>query len=389
LLPAIGLAIAKAACAFAVSAVLAKFVVRPLFELVARSRNEELFTAMALLTALAAALATATIGLSLTLGAFLGGMMLAETPYRAIIQSEIKPFRGLLLGFFFISVGLALDLKTLSNGWLIVIAITSALLLLKILTTAAAGLVFRWSIPGSVQIGFLLAQGSEFAIVIFSLPAVRALIGEERSALLIAAIALSIAVTPNLADLGRALAGRLRQRRALAVDRELQPQEFSGPVLIAGMGPVGRAVADALSEFEIDYAAIENDPQRFRDATADGYDIAFGDIGDPRIWEPMAMSGRKIIVLTEPSFDVSSRMTPIAERFFPDLIRVAVIASPEDAARFAGIGLAPIVDEGEAPGIEVATEVLRRLGTDEAAVVDWARRRIVRDQAPALNSVMG
>ena len=115
-LPAAGLALVKAAAAFGVAVLLARVVVRPLFDLIAFAGNEELFTAMALLVALAAGWATGHIGLSLTLGAFLGGMIIAETPYRPVIQSEISPFRGLLLGFFFISVGLSLDLDVLRSA---------------------------------------------------------------------------------------------------------------------------------------------------------------------------------------------------------------------------------------------------------------------------------
>ncbi len=178
LAPAMGIALLKASGAFVVAVLLARLVVRPLFGLIARTRNEEVFTAMALLVALAAGWATGAIGLSLTLGAFLGGMIIAETPYRPIIQSEIKPFRGLLLGFFFISVGLSLDLGALIRFWPAVIGIAVLLLVVKIMTNAVASLVFRWSVPGSTQLGFLLAQGSEFAFVILSLPAVRALVGE-------------------------------------------------------------------------------------------------------------------------------------------------------------------------------------------------------------------
>ena len=383
MLPAAGLALAKAAAAFGLAVLLARFLVRPVFDLVARSRNEEVFTAMALLVALAAGLATGMVGLSLTLGAFLGGMMLSETPYRAIIQSEIKPFRGLLLGFFFISVGLSLDLAALARAWPAVIGVAVALVAAKLLLNAAASLVFRWSVPGSAQLGFLLAQGSEFAFVILSLPPVRALVGEERSAVLIAAVALTIAVTPNLADLGRTVAGRLRRRRLVTDDPELRPRELAGPVFIAGMGPVGRTVADALAEFEIGYAALEGDPQRLREATADGYKVVFGDIGDPRIWEPVAMDGRRISVLTEPVYDVSSRMTPIAQRFFPDLTRIAVVDGPGEAARFAAIGLTPVVDADEPAGVDIAVDVLQRLGTDADAVNAWARRQKARALASA------
>lgn len=159
-LPAIGLAVIKALLAFGIAVLIARLLVRPLFDAIARSRNEEVFTAMALLVALAAAWATGAIGLSLTLGAFLGGMIVAETPFRAVIQAEIKPFRGLLLGFFFISVGLSVDLAMLMRLWPWVVGVAMLLVAVKIVTNAAASLVFGWSVPGSTQLGFLLAQGS-------------------------------------------------------------------------------------------------------------------------------------------------------------------------------------------------------------------------------------
>lgn len=373
--PAIGLAFLKAAAAFVVAVLLARLVVRPLFGLIARTRNQEVFTAMALLVALAAGWATGAIGLSLTLGAFLGGMIVAETPYRPLIVSEIKAFRGLLLSFFFISVGLSLDLDALIRFWPAVIGIAVLLVVVKIFTNAAASLAFRWSVPGSTQLGFLLAQGSEFAFVILSLPAVRALVGETTSAVLIAAVALSLAATPNLAELGRSLAGRMRRRAARAADPELQPRDLIGPVLIAGMGRIGRSLADALTEFNIGYAAIERDQQRLRQAVADGYNVAFGDIGDPRIWEPVALHGRKVIVLTEPIFDVSRDLTPTTHQLFPDLKRVAVVGDRGEAERYQSIGLLPVVDRSIPTGLDPAAFVLGELGIDPERIGDWMRRR--------------
>ena len=279
--PAMAIALLKAAAAFGTAALLARLVVRPLFDLIARTRNDEVFTAMALLVALSAGWATGAIGLSLTLGAFLGGRIIAETPYRPIVQSEVRPFRGLLLGFFFISVGASLDLSTLLGAWPAVIGTAALLVVVKVATNAAASLVFRWSVPGSTQLGFLLAQGSEFAFVILGLPAVRALIGEAESAIVIAAVALSLAAAPTLAEAGRSLAGRMRRRSAGASDPELQPRGMEGPVFIAGMGRTGRALADALTEFGIGYGAIERDEARLREAVADGDAAAFGDLADP------------------------------------------------------------------------------------------------------------
>ncbi len=373
LLPVAGLALLKAAAAFGVAVLLARVVVRPLFDVIARSRNEEVFTAMALLVALSAAWATGAIGLSLTLGAFLGGMIIAETPYRALIQSEIKPFRGLLLGFFFISVGLSLDLGALLRVWPAVLGVAMLLLLVKILTNAASSLAFRWSVPGSTQLAFLLAQGSEFAFVILSLPAVRTAVGEDQSAVLIAAVALSLAVTPSLAEAGRSIAGTMRRRRARASEPELVPQGAAGPVFIAGMGRHGRALADALAAFDIGYGAIERDPRRLSEAVADGYNVIFGDMGDPRIWEPLALHGRQITVLTAPSLEVSAGLSPIARHLYPTLKRIAVVPDGVTAEQFRAIGMQPVIDRSTPPGLDLAAAVLAELGIDPGRVTDWAR----------------
>ena len=374
LLPAFGMALLKAAAAFGVAVLAARLVVRPVFDQIARSRNEEVFTASALLVALAAAWATGEIGLSLTLGAFLGGMIIAETPYRAVIQSEIKPFRGLLLGFFFISVGLSLDIGVLLRLWPAVIGVAALLLAIKVATNAAASLAFRWSAPGSAQLGFLLAQGSEFAFVIFSLPQVRTLVGEQASAVLIAAVALTLALTPTVAEAGRSLAGRMR-RRPKEADPELQPRETDGPVFIAGMGRTGRTLADALAEFDIGYAAVERNERALRHAVADGYNVAFGDFADPRLWDSVALHGRKVTVVTAPSFEVASELTPTARRLYPDLKRVAVVAHEAEAARYRDLGFLPVVDRSVPPGLDLAVAVLGELGVDDARIDAWMRRR--------------
>jgi CPA2 family monovalent cation:H+ antiporter-2 len=378
LLPAIGEALAKAAAAFGIAVLLARLVVRPLFDLIARTDNEEVFTASALLIALAAGWATGSAGLSLTLGAFLGGMIVAETPFRPVVQAETRSFRGLLLGFFFIAVGMSLDVGKLGEYRPQILAAAAGLILVKIVLNGAASLVFRWSVPGSAQLGFLLAQGSEFALVMLSLPAIRTLLGEEASVILVASVALTLALTPSVADLGRQIAGRLRQRRQQQDDPELRRREEMAPVFIIGMGEVGRTLADALTEFGIDYKAVERDHNRFRLANADGYRVAFGDAGDPRLWGPLSMDERRYSVITAPNFEIVRGLDAVAGRLFPDLVRVAVVASEEEAALFSEIGLAAIIDAETPRGLRTAAELLPGLGADAEQLAQWiARRRAI------------
>ncbi|WP_036263731.1 cation:proton antiporter [Methylocapsa aurea] len=379
----LALALIKAAAAFGGAYVLARLVVRPLFDLIAATNNEEVFTASALLVALAASWGTGSIGLSLTLGGFLGGMIIAETPYRPIIQSETKPFRGLLLSFFFISVGLSLDIGALGRLWPAVIGATLVFVAVKVVTNAAASLLFRWSAPGSLQLGFLLAEGSEFAFVILSLPAMRALIGEEAASIVIAAVALSLALTPTLAQAGRSLAGRLRARDQSKRDRELLEAGLAAPVAIVGMGQVGRTVADALTEFKIGYEGIERNQRRFAEANADGYAVVFGDAADPRIWEPVALHQRRIVLLTAPRLEVSRALTPLTARSYPNLKRFAVAADESEREGFAEAGLFPVFDRSLPPGLDPAAAILRDLGIDDDAIGAWMRRQ----QDRALNEL--
>lgn len=381
LAPQLAMAVVKAAIAFGVAYVLARLVVRPLFDLIARTDNAEVFTASALLVVLSASWATASIGLSLTLGGFLGGMIIAETPYRPIVQSETKPFRNLLLSFFFIWVGLSLDLASLGQHWAAVIAVTVLFIAVKIATNAASSLIFRWSAPGSIQLGFLLAQGSEFAFVILSRPAMRLLVGDQVASIVIAAVAVSLALTPALARAGRKIAGKMRARRKTQDERETLVRELAAPVLIVGMGPLGRTVADALTEFEISYSAIEKDQKTFADANADGYAVVFGNAADPRIWEPLGLHDRKIVVITAPAIDVSRELTPLTTRAFPHVRRFAAIANPAERDAYEMAGVIPVVDYSVPPGLDVAAAVLRELGIDDAAVENWREAQQSRTAA--------
>ncbi len=379
------IALAKAVAAFGASVLIARLAIGPLLALVAGTRNEEVFTATALVIALAAGWATGQIGLSLTLGAFLGGLTLAETPYRAVIQAEITPFRGLLLSFFFIYVGFSLDAAIIAQYWYAVLGIAALFVAVKVMTNIAASLVFRWSVPGSTQLGFLLSQGSEFAFVILSLPAVRTLVGESRASILVAAVALSMAATPNLAELGRSLAGSMRRRRQKAVDLELVPRSTTAPVVIVGMGRIGRTVADALIHFDIGYVGIERDQRRLREAIADGYSASFGDATDIRLWESLELRSRKISVLTAPMLESVTVNSPVALAQYPNLKRVAAAANESEAQQFRLIGLQAVVERGNPHGSHLATAVLEQLGCDAvkvAACMQQLGERIAAKAAP-------
>ena len=364
LVPALGLAGAKALAAFAIAVLFARYLTEPLFGLIARAGTTEVYTATALFIALAAGWATGMAGLSLTLGAFLGGMAVADSRYRIMVQTQIDAFRGLFLSFFFISVGLSIDPALLVADWPLVVGVTIGLIALKCAFNVVAALLNRWSVPGSIQLGFLLGQASEFTLVLLAMPAVAGLAEARLVAAMVTAIAISLAVTPLVSNIGRKLAGRLR---AGPPDAKLAGDD--APVLIIGMTPAGRAVADALEFNDIGYLALEADHDRFQLALADGYHVHRANPADPRSWEAIGIDRRQVLLVATGQTDVSREVTPLAQQRMPGLSRIIAVPGPEEAGEMAALGMLPVDISTSGAGERLTDLVFAALGRERALPV--------------------
>jgi Kef-type K+ transport system membrane component KefB len=373
---AVGLAAVKAIVAFAATILIGRYLIGPVLKTMGKIRNEEIFTAIALLIVLMTAAAAGGFGLSLTLGAFLGGMVISETPYRYLIQTEVKPFRGLLLGFFFITVGMALDIDILHHDWVQILLIMSLVVLTKTTLIVATALLVRTPMRIAIQLGFLLSQGSEFAFVIFAMPALQNALGSNLSAVLISAVALSLALTPALAVLGHRVATRLAAQAWVSQHPVIAAKPPSvAPVIIFGMGELGRCVADALGTHGIAYLAIEMDHDRFVRANADGYPVAFGDAGDLRLMETFQIAQRATIVVTITRYEVSQALTPILRERYPRLARFVSVLNDEERQQFETLGMNAIVNRSMPPGLDLAAAVLRAHGVPAEKIHAWMERQ--------------
>jgi Kef-type K+ transport system membrane component KefB len=347
-----------------------RVAVGPVFRGLSRIRNEEAFTAAALFVLLATAWATGASGLSLTLGAFLAGMILADTPYRHVIQTDMRPFRNLLLGFFFLSVGMELDVPALARDLPAVIGVAAVVLVAKTLLVFAAARLSAWTLPGATQLGFLLAQGSEFALVVFALPGVAAMLPGNAAGVLVAAVALSLAATPAWTQLGLSLARRIA-KRGRAPGEKPRARRDERPVLIFAMNEIGRLAVDALRRHAVPTVAIEVDPDRFLAAVADGYSVAFGDPADLRLIEAIAGTDARAIGLAEPRFEISRELTPVVRERYPNLGRFVAVADEADRERHAALGIHAVVTRGLPHGVEFAAALLRFAGVEAQAVGEW------------------
>jgi CPA2 family monovalent cation:H+ antiporter-2 len=372
-IPAAFAATWKTAAAVGIAVTIGRVVVGPAFRGLSRTRNEEAFTAAALFVVLATAWATGSVGLSLTLGAFLAGMIIADTPYRHVVQTEARPFRNLLMGFFFMSVGMKLDPGMLVANLPAVVAAVVALLVAKTALVIVAARINGWSRPGSIQLGFLIGQGSEFALVVLAAPGVASALGPEAVALLVAVVAVSLAVTPVWARTGLALAKRVAKRGRAPGEAPKPKAAEDRPILLFGMNDVGRLAADALRAHGVPHVAIEVDPDRFLAATADGYSVTYGDPADLRLMDAIGGTRARAVALAVPRYDISRELTPIVRERYPGLGRFVAVTDEADRDRHAALGMNAIITRGLPRGIEFAAELPRFAGVEEGRIAEWMR----------------
>ena len=250
---------------------LGRFVLRPLFAIVAAEKSDEIFAAASLLVVLGVAAFTEYAGLSLAIGGLLAGMVLAETEYRHQVSAEIRPFRALLLGLFFMSIGMQTNLDLAYAQFSLVLGIAAGLIALKTLVLVPLVLLVR--LPGlyALPLGLLLAQGGEFGFVVFSAAMQGGLIGEGLGQALIIAVALSMMATPLLAWASARLMHWTAVRSSARVGEiDEDAVTLTNHVVIAGYGRVGRTVARELADKGISFIALDRDPLVVSTARAQG-----------------------------------------------------------------------------------------------------------------------
>ena len=272
------LALVKAVSAVALILVAGRFVLAPLVAAAASTRSRDLIMAITLVVVVGSAAITHRAGLSSALGAFLAGMLLSETAYRHQIEVDLEPFKGLLIGVFFVTVGMSVDFAVVLPrlGWVLVGV--AGILAVKIVGTYAAGRLMKVAPPAAAEAAVLLAQTGEFALVVLALLAASGALSRADAGVLIAMVGFSLAATPLLARLGRRLGrtldARLNDNLAAPVHSSV-----AGHVVIGGFGRVGRMVAEALEEEGVAYVALDNDPRRVTEARGVGLPVYFGDAG--------------------------------------------------------------------------------------------------------------
>mmetsp|Transcript_11074 Transcript_11074/g.33969 ORF Transcript_11074/g.33969 Transcript_11074/m.33969 type:complete len:777 (+) Transcript_11074:149-2479(+) len=328
LVRAISVAAGKGVIALAVIVALGKLLLEPTFKFVAKSKSTEAFVATILFTVLATSTLTEGLGLSDTLGAFLAGVMLAETNYRHQVEADIRPFRGLLLGLFFITVGFTIDIRLALSYIGPVSSLICGLLALKAGVITALGVLFGRSFASSFRSGLLLGQGGEFAFVIFALAQQVGLLAPDLRQLLVLVVGLSMAMTPLLASLGRMLATKMESNRGLIGARQSDQDtaDATNFVIVAGFGRVGQSVCELLDSQLIRYKAFDLSPQRVIEARRRGLPVFFGDATRQEVLRAAGVEKCKAVVVTLDDPPSTLRAVQALSRDYPK-VQIFVRAS--------------------------------------------------------------
>jgi len=318
-------AIVRAAIALGLVLTFLRWIVRPLFHEIGRARSTELFTLAALLVSLGAAWATNAVGLSMALGAFLAGMLLAETEYRHQIEVVIRPFRDVLLGLFFITVGTLLDLSLLSQRLWLVLLLVLGLLIVK------AGLVTLITRPAAastrkaLRTGIVLAQGSEFGFALLTLMLNQHLANAALVQPLLAATVLSMVLSPLLIRHNRGIAAFVTrqgseppspQERELATTPEAAKSDH---VIVCGFGRVGQNVARVLERQGFEYIALDMDAQRVRTARQAGDPVVYGDGSQSEILQAVGLERCSVLVVSFADPEVALHIVRSVRELRPEL----------------------------------------------------------------------
>jgi glutathione-regulated potassium-efflux system protein KefB len=354
-----------------------RYLLRPVLRAVASTQIAEVFTATALLVVLGTAWLMQLAGMQMSLGAFLAGMLLADSEYRHEIESQIEPFKGLLLGLFFLSVGVSLDLDLVRRQPLEIGAIVVGLLALKSLILIALGrLSGKLDFAQTVRLAVVLAGGGEFAFVVFNLAQQHALLDSAQHDVLVVAVTLSMALTP----LAVIASGRWLAARKTAPAREFDTIADIAPrVIIAGYGRVGQIVARILRAQRIAFTALESSVEQVDFSRRFGSNIYFGDPSRPELLRAAGVDKAEVFVLATDDPEANIRTARIVKRLYPHLKIVARARNRQHAFRLMDMSIDDVVRETLHSSLEMARMVLEDLGLDSAFAGDRVEKFRVHD----------
>lgn len=383
-------AFAQAIMAIGLVVVAGRLVFRPLFRMVAANDSPELFTAATLLVAVGTAVAFASAGLSMALGAFVAGLLLAETEYHKAVEATIAPFQGLLLGVFFFTVGMTLDIARLLSDPLPVLLVAGGLMAVKVVIQVGLARLFALPAGVAIESALLLASGGEFAFIAIGLAITMKLVEPGTGTFLLAVVSLTMAMIPLMAFAGRRLAAPYEAAAEADADLLATPSGDVAPdAILVGHGRVGEMVADLLEWHGISYLATDHDPHTVGRWRRRQRPIYFGDAKNPAFLKSCGIGDATALVITIHAQKEIDEIVRVARVIRPDILVVARARDARHASHLYELGVNDAVPETIEASLLLSEAALAGLGVPKARVSASVQdkreeiREILRGAAPA------
>jgi glutathione-regulated potassium-efflux system protein KefB len=356
----------------------------PFFALLARARTREVLTAGALLVVLGAALLMDVVGLSMAMGAFLAGVMLSNSSYRHQIESDVEPFRGLLMGLFFLAVGMSLDLSVVATEWQLLLAMLFAFTIAKGMVVYAVARLFRSTNHGALHRTSMFLQGGEFAFVLYAAASAGGVIDARENVLFSTVVILSMALTPLL----MIAADRLLRSDA-SMDGVDDARDLKGRILVIGFGRFGQIASQLLLAKGIELSVIDNNPDRIRDAARYGFKVFFGDGSRLDTLHHSGASSADAIMLCIDDAEAAMRIVGLVQHAFPQARLLVRSYDRGHAVELIRAGVDYQVRETVESAYLMGAEGLRALGFAQAEIDDTAEDIRRRDEERLSEQVQG
>ncbi|HSH97429.1 MAG: cation:proton antiporter [Methylophilaceae bacterium] len=375
----LGVSLLKASVMLVLLFSVGKFLINPWFNLVARQRSHELFVMNVLMVTLMLAYATKVAGLSYALGAFIAGMLISETRYRYQVESDIAPFRDILLGLFFITVGMLLDLHALMSniGWVFVVVV--AFVIFKALLVAVLSRFFGAEAGVAIRTGVTLAQAGEFSFVILALGADNDVLGGQAFNVILAASLLSMVIAPFIIKYNERIGEKfsrsyVKNREQQINNIEAAGKDFSDHVIICGFGRSGQYLARFLSEENIPFIALDVDPARVREAGAAGENVIYGDAGRRVVLDAAGAARAKALIISYNDAPSAMKILHLVQDNYPGLPVIVRTVDDSNMEELRAAGATEVVPELLEGSLMLASHALVLLDVPLNRVVKRIRK---------------
>ena len=383
LMDVLGLAMLKAVAMLLFLFTIGKWLINPWFNLLASQRSRELFVMNVLMVTLLLAYATKLAGLSYALGAFIAGMLISETKYRYQVESDISPFRDILLGLFFISVGMLLNLQEIFLNIGLVLIILVGFMLLKATVVGLVVRLVKYEAGVAIRTGLILAQAGEFSFVILALGVEQKLISGQALQLILAASLLSMVIAPFLIQYNGRIARRLvrsysRNSGQVVQDIDDVGKHLHNHVIICGYGRSGQYLGRFLKEENIPFIALDIDPTRVLEASAAGENVMFGDAARRVVLEAAGGTRAKALIISYADNRASMKILHIVQENYPQLPVIVRTVDDSNMEALRAAGAAEVVPEILEGSLMLASHALMLLGVPLNRVVK--RIRLFREE---------